>query len=111
MIELVQLEKSHDEFARRNVHIVVVSQESREDAAQTQAQFPHLIVVADADRKLIAAAGVLHEGANPHGGDAAAPTTILIDRGGVVRWLFRPDVYLTRLSPAELLAAVDEHLK
>lgn len=111
MIELVQLEKHHEEFARRGVRVVVASQESQEDAAQTQAQFPHLVVVADSDHQLISAAGVLHEGAKPDGGDAAAPTTILIDRAGVVRWLFRPDLVLTRLAPAELLKAVDDSVK
>jgi peroxiredoxin len=87
-----------------------VSLEGREDAAKTQAQFPHLTAVADKDHHLIDAAGVLHPHANPEGGDAAAPTTILIDRGGVVRWLFRPDRVVTRLSPNELLEAVDRHL-
>jgi alkyl hydroperoxide reductase subunit AhpC len=111
MIELVQLEKHHDEFARRGVRIVVVSLEGEDDAAKTQTQFPHLTVVADADHKLISAADVLHEHASPDGKDIAAPTTILVDRAGVVRWLFRPDLVLTRLSPAELLAAVDENLR
>ena len=111
MIELVQLEKHHDEFARRGVRVLVVSGESQEDAAATQAQFPHLTVIADVDHKLISAAGVLHEHAKPDGGDAAAPTTILIDRAGAVRWLFRPHLIVTRLSPAELLAAVDEYLR
>src|SRR4051812_11350743 len=111
MIELVQLEKHHEEFARRNVRILVASQESQEDAAKTQARFTHLIVIADADHKLISAAGVLHEHAKPDGGDTEAPTTILIDRAGIVRWLFRPDLFLTRLTPAELLKAVDDSLK
>jgi peroxiredoxin len=111
MIELAQLEKRHEDFARRGVRVLVVSMDSQEDADKTKAQFPHLTVVADTERKLIAAAGVLHEKANPDGGDSAAPTTILIDRGGIVRWLFRPDMVLARLAPADLLAAVDEYLK
>src|SRR4051812_2989533 len=111
MIELVQLEKHYDQFAQRGVRIVVVSEEGRDDAAETQKQFPHLIVVADSDRTLISATGVLHEKAKPDGGDAAAPTTILIDRSGTVRWLFRPDLVLTRLAPAAVLEAVDEYLK
>ena len=43
-------------------------------------------------------------------GDADAPTTILVDGQGVVRWVFRPERFLTRLSPEELLAAVDQHV-
>lgn len=53
---------------------------------------------------------VMHPGAGYDGGDVAAPTTILVDGQGTVRWLFRPDRFLKRLSPAELLAAIDEHL-
>jgi hypothetical protein len=44
------------------------------------------------------------------GQDPAAPTTILVDGQGTVRWLFRPDRFLERLSPAQLLAAIDEHM-
>jgi alkyl hydroperoxide reductase subunit AhpC len=110
MVELGQLERRHEDFTRRNVLVLVVSLEGEDDAAKTQAQFQHLKVVADADHRLIDAAGVLHLGANPHGGDAAAPTTILIDRHGVVQWLFRPDRVITRLSPDEVLEAVDRHL-
>jgi alkyl hydroperoxide reductase subunit AhpC len=110
MIELGKLERRHEDFAQRNVRILVVSLETQEEAAKTHAQFPHLTAVADKDHQLIDAAGVLHSHANPEGGDAAAPTTILIDRDGDVRWLFRPDRYLTRLSPEELLAAVDHYL-
>jgi peroxiredoxin len=111
MIELGQLEKHHEEFARRGVRIVAVSQETQDDAAETQGRFPHLTFVADIDHTLISAVGVLHEKAKPDGGDAAAPTTILIDGNGVVRWLFRPDLVLTRLSPEDLLKAIDGNLR
>ena len=110
MIELGQLERRHADFAKRNVRVVVVSLESQEDAAKTQAQFLHLTAVADADHHLIDAVGVLHPHVSPEGGDAAAPTTILIDRHSVVQWLFRPDRVITRLSPDEVLEAVDRHL-
>ena len=39
------------------------------------------------------------------------PTTFLVDGSGNVRWLFRPERFLVRLSPAELLAAVDANLQ
>ena len=109
MIELGQLERRHQDFAKQNVRVVVVSLEGHDEAEKTQAQFPHLMAVADGEHHLIDAAGVLHPHANPEGGDAAAPTTILIDRDGIVRWLFRPSRYLTRLSPDELLEAVQQH--
>jgi hypothetical protein len=41
--------------------------------------------------------------------NAAMPTTFLIDGKGQVRWHFRPDRHIERLSAAEVLAAVDAH--
>ena len=46
----------------------------------------------------------------PDGGDTAAPTTLLVDGGGTVRWTFRPDRFLNRLSPSQVLAAVDKEM-
>ncbi len=110
MIELGELEAKHEEFAKRKTRVVVASIEDQETAKKTQADFPHLVVVADADRKLIEALAVLHPGTHPDGSDTAAPTTFLIDGKGTVRWIYRADRFLVRLSPAEVLAAVDEKM-
>jgi peroxiredoxin len=110
MIELGELEKNHAEFAKRNTRVVVVSIEGREDAEKTRAQFPHLTVVADDKRSLAKAVDLIHVNSNPNGGDTTAPTTILIDRKGDVKWLYRSERVITRLSPEELLAAVDKYL-
>src|SRR5262249_41123247 len=105
MIELGQLEANAAEFQKRHVRIIAVSLDSLEDSKATQAKFPHLVVVADFEKKLSEAVQVIHgnEGTN-------APTTILADGQGVVRWVFRPERFLTRLSPEELLRAVDQHM-
>jgi peroxiredoxin len=111
MIELGQLESQWQEFAKRNVSVVVVSVEGREAAEATKAQFPHLTVVSDEKRELSEAVEVIHKHSNPHdGGDTAAPTTLVIDGGGTVRWTYRPDYVLGRLSPAEVLAAIDRNM-
>ena len=107
MIELGQLEAQHGEFERRKTRVVVASLEDQATAKLTQADFPHLVVVADADHKLADALDVIHRESGPDGGDTAAPTTILVDGGGKVRWIFRPDRFLVRLTPAEVLAALD----
>jgi len=111
LMELDHLERRQEDFARKNIRVVVVSLDDKEKSAKTQAQFPHLTVVADSDKRLINAAGVLHEKANPDGNDAAAPTTILIDKAGVVRWIFRPDGVLRRLTPDEILNATQREVK
>ena len=53
---------------------------------------------------------VIHAGAGPGRTDTNAPTTFLVDGAGNVRWFFRPNDVLVRLSPDELLAAIDETL-
>lgn len=110
MVELGQLEKQHEQFARQKTQVVVISIEGPEDAKLTQKDFPHLVVVADSDRKLTEAVEVLHPDSHPEGGDTSAPTTLLVDGGGIVRWVHRPEIYFGRLSPAEVLGAIDEHM-
>jgi peroxiredoxin len=110
MIELGQLEAHWQEFEKRKVRVVVVSVEDLEAAKATQTDFPHLIVVSDAQRNLSGAMDVIHPRSAPHGGDSAAPTTILIDGNGTVRWTFRPDRVLHRLNPEQILAAIDKEM-
>lgn len=110
MVELGELEKQAAEFEKRNVRLVAASLEDVETARQTQADFPHLTVVADSDLKLTDAFQVLHASAqSPDGKPINAPTTFLIDGDGRIRWLFRPDRVIERLSANELLAVVDQH--
>jgi peroxiredoxin len=110
MIELVQLERRHEEFTRRKVRVLVVSIESLDDARKTQSEFPHLTVLADEGRNLSEAAGLIHPHAAPDGGDADAPTTILVDHHGTVRWLYRSPAVIVRLSPDEVLQAIDRNM-
>lgn len=110
MIELGELEKNHAEFEKRNVRVMVASLEDQEIASKTQQDFPHLMVIADSEAKLISAAAVVHPGAGRKGEDVAAPTTFFIDKQGTVRSLFRPRQVVTRLSAKEVLSAVDEKL-
>jgi alkyl hydroperoxide reductase subunit AhpC len=110
MIELGQLEAHHAEFEKRKTRVVVVSLEDQELAQATQADFPHLVVVSDADRGMAEALKVIHAESNPHGGDTTAPTTILLDGDGVVRWLHRPPLAIGRLSAQQVLDALDAHV-
>ena len=108
MVELGQLEKKYQEFAKRDVRVFVISDDDQETARATQTDFPHLIVVSDADQRLATAMQVLHAGAGPGGETTNAPTTFLVDGSGEVDWLFRPTRFTVRLSPEQLAAAIDE---
>ena len=111
MIELGELEENHAEFEKRKVRVVVISNDKQGDASETQKEFPHLEVVADTQQKMAKAMQVIHAGMGADGGDTNAPTTFLVDGTGRVRWLFRPDRFLVRLSAEQLLAAIDENLR
>lgn len=110
MHELGELEAAYPEFEKRGVRLVVLSVDDQETTKRTQQKFPHLIVLADPEHKTTDAFQALHPGAGPGHTDIAAPTTWLLDATGTVRWAFRPDQVLVRLTPPELLAKVDEHL-
>ena len=110
MIELGQLEARHQDFDSRHVRVVAVSLDGLDDSAKTQSKFPHLVIVSDKNEGLAKAASTLAPQHSPEGGDTNAPTTVLVDRRGEVRWVFRPDRFIERLSPDELLKEVDKHL-
>jgi alkyl hydroperoxide reductase subunit AhpC len=110
MVELGQLEARHEEFAKRGVRVVAASIEATGPAQQTQADFPHLTIVADESRGLANAVALLHPRSAPDGGETAAPTVMLVDRQGVVRWIFRPGRHIERLAAGELVEAVDREM-
>ena len=111
MKELVQLEKHYQDFTKRNIRIIAISNDDQTSARKTQADFPHLTIVADADQNLAKSLQVIHAGAGHGGTDTNAPTTFLVDGTGKVRWFFRPNNFMVRLSPEELLTAIDEQGK
>jgi peroxiredoxin len=110
MTELVQLERRHEDFPQRNSDVLAVSVEGLSDARKTQADFPHLTILSDEARSLSEAAALIHRHAAPDGGDADVPTTILVDRRGTVRWIYRSPSVIARLSPDDLLRAIAENL-
>jgi peroxiredoxin len=110
MVELGQLERRHEDIARRNTRVIVVSVDGLEDAKKTQADYPHLLVLSDEGRGLSEPAQLIHPHAGPGGSDTDVPTTILVDRHGTVRWLYRSPAVIARLSPDEVLQAIDLHL-
>jgi peroxiredoxin len=111
MAELGELEKHHADFDKRNTRIVAVSVQDLEESKKTQELFPNLVVVSDVDLSLTKVADVIHPHSAQDGSDTAAPATLLIDAKGNVRWESRPESFLKRLTPDEVLAAVDKHVE
>jgi len=111
MIELGQLEEHQQDFAKCHVRVVAASPDNREDTAKIQESLPHLLILSDADHKLAETANVLGPHRGPDGEITNSPTTILVDSKGIVRWIFRPDRFLMRMSAEDVLANVDSHLR
>jgi peroxiredoxin len=109
MVELGELEKRHRDFESRGVRIVAISNDDRPTAEATQRDFPHLSIVSDPDQDIAKAMQVIHPHMGPGATDTNAPTTFLVDGSGRVLWFFRPERFIARLGPDELLAAIDGH--
>jgi peroxiredoxin len=110
MIELGELERRHADFEQKNTRIVAASVDGPGASRKTQADFPHLTIVADRERRMIHALGAVHPQGFPDGSDAPASTIILLDPKGTVRWLYRPDRAMALPSPDEVLAAMAQYL-
>jgi len=108
MLELGQLEKYHEDFTKRGVRIIAISNDKESDAKETQTKFPHVVIVSDPEQNVSKAMAVLHEKAAPDGGDTNAPTTFLVDGAGNVCWMFRSPRITDRLAPAQVLNAIDK---
>lgn len=106
-----------DEFAARGARIVAVSPQSARHARATTWRLGKPIeVLVDEGAAAARALGLLDAGGVPllldappfgYGRDTVLPTTIVVDREGVVRWFDDPDDLRVRASVDDVLAALD----
>ena len=61
--------------------------------------------LADRDLAVTRRYGLVHSGGGPSGEDVPIPTTVVLDRRGVVRWLKVADNYQVRPDPADVARA------
>ncbi len=62
--------------------------------------------LADTEGTLLDELGIVERDA-PGRGDIAYPTSILVDEGGVVRWIYASDTYRQRARPEDVFAAIE----
>ena len=62
--------------------------------------------VADPDLAVTRRYGLVHARGGQHGEDVPIPTTVVLDRDGVVRWLWISNNFQVRPDPDEVLRAV-----
>jgi len=95
------------ELGDAGVQILAVSpdpnQKSQELAQRLRARYRFL---ADGDLALTRRYGLLHARGGPRGEDVPIPTTVVIDRQGIVRWLSIGDNYQVRPDPQDVARAV-----
>jgi len=60
----------------------------------------------DGDLALTRRYGLVHARGGPNGEDVPIPTTVVIDRHGIVRWLKLADNYQVRPDPTDVARAV-----
>jgi peroxiredoxin len=105
--ELQGLGATLTELGDAGVQILAVSpdpnEKSQELAERLRARYRFLT---DRDLALTRRYGLVHARGGPDGGDVPIPTTIVIDRAGIVRWLSIADNYQVRPDPAEVARAV-----
>jgi peroxiredoxin len=95
------------EAERAGVEIIALSPDANEQR-QKLADGLHLAYrfVADRDLAVARSWGLVHARGGPTGQDVPRPTTVVLDRDGVVRWFSISRNYQVRPDPADVLRAV-----
>jgi peroxiredoxin len=64
--------------------------------------------LSDANAEVTRRYGLLHPGGGPNGADIARPAELLIDSGGVIRWVNLTESVIVRARPEQVLKAFDD---
>src|SRR5262245_58338904 len=103
MAELRGLGAVHEELARRGGMLLAISVDppdrNRIVVEKNTLPFP---ILADVDRAVTRAYGVVHEKGGPDGSDVPLPAQFLIDRDGKVAWRRVATKIHDRPDPAEV---------
>jgi peroxiredoxin len=118
--ELGELRKSYGQILERGVELVAISVDPPAVSERLRQRLDFDIrFLCDTGGLLMDAVSLRHRGgrpaavappapgAPPLGPDIFLPATFLLDGVGVIRWVYRPDTYRMRASPAEVIAAID----
>jgi peroxiredoxin len=105
--ELQGLGAALSEAERAGVEIVAVSPDSNERSQQLADGLRlGYRFVSDPDLAVTRRYGLIHAGGGSRGEDVPRPTTVVLDRDGVVRWLWVADNFQVRPDPREVLRAL-----
>jgi peroxiredoxin len=111
MMELGEFTKHYKELQNAGVEILAISTDGMDEARWTKEKvgtpFP---VLSDAKRQVLESYGTrsLSSYPSPDGGPYNHATLILVDKNGIIRWIYRNSDYRVRASVADDLAHIRE---
>ena len=108
-MELEQLQNYYGTIRTYGGEIYAVSIDSPEvNRALRERVGADYIFLSDPDATVLDQLNIRHHTPNPSGKDIAIPTQILVDKNGIVRWIYRPSNYRIRARPETVLAVLED---
>lgn len=108
-MELEQLQKYYDTIRSYGVQVYAVSIATPEiNRTLRERVGAGYIFLSDPEGLVLDRLNIDHHTPNPSGMDIPIPTQILVDREGIVRWIYQPSNYRIRARPETVLAVLKE---
>lgn len=108
-MELGQLQKYYDTVRSYGVEIYAVSIAPPEiNRSLRQRVGADYIFLSDPDGSVLDQLNIDHHTPNPTGKDIPIPTQILVDKEGIIRWIYQPSNYRIRAKPEAVIAVLKE---
>lgn len=107
MVQLGELQEYYSEFQRAGVRVYAVSVDPPEQNARLKARLgAGYEFLSDEQGRLLDALGIRQAHRSVTGKDTAIPTQYLLDRTGIVRWVYRADTWRIRPNPQDALREI-----
>ena len=108
MVQLGELQGYYGEFQRAGIEVYAVSVDPPEHNARLKARLgAGYEFLSDERGVLLDALDIRQANRSMTGKDTAIPTQYLVDREGIVRWIYRAETWRVRPHPREALRAVE----
>jgi peroxiredoxin len=90
------------------VELYAISVDTPEDSRRLRKRLgADFTFLSDPDGKVLDLFKIRHHQPNPKNRDIAMPTSILVDRDGIIRWIYQAGDYRVRARPEEVFRAID----
>jgi peroxiredoxin len=108
-VELGQLQKYYDTVRSYGVEIYAVSTAAPEiNRALRERVGAGYTFLSDPGGSVLDQLNIDHHTPNPTGMDIPIPTQILVDKKGIISWIYQPSNYRIRAKPETVLAVLQD---